>query len=224
MNRIDELMGTADSVAQTGGSTAARPGVGDQLLVGLTDIDGLLRGKYVARAKADKSVGADMLVTAAWFGWDITDDPYGARTRLGGFHAGANDIPVRLRPETRRPLPGALGGGEIALLQCSGVEAEICPRSLLERQLEKAKAVGIEILVGTDNADLFRGGAAAETFLGGGGDDVLRLGADSQNDAFTGGGGIDSVDYSEATGPVIVDLSLGEARSAGGSAGSGIIP
>ncbi|MFO0292588.1 MAG: beta strand repeat-containing protein, partial [Rhodospirillales bacterium] len=115
---------------------------------------------------------------------------------------------------------GAAGGVSVDL--SLGIATDFPDRGSAGGGIGVDSLSGIEIVVGTDNADLFRGGTAAETFLGGGGDDVLRLGADSQNDAFTGGGGIDSVDYSEATGPVIVDLSLGEARSAGGSAGSGI--
>ncbi|MFN7195507.1 MAG: calcium-binding protein, partial [bacterium] len=115
---------------------------------------------------------------------------------------------------------GAAGGVSVDL--SLGIATDFPGRGSAGGGIGVDSLSGIEIVVGPDNADLFRGGTAAETFLGGGGDDVLRLGADSQNDAFTGGGGIDSVEYSEATGPVIVDLSLGEARSAGGSAGSGI--
>ena len=71
---------------------------------------------------------------------------------------------------------------------------------------------------GSAGDDVIAGGTGADTINGGVGNDLLRPGADLAADAVTGGDGIDTVDYSNATGGVIVDLV--DLQAGGPSAGA----
>lgn len=69
-------------------------------------------------------------------------------------------------------------------------------------------ALGGAIKLGIGN-DTAYGGAGSETFLGGEGDDYIN-----------GGAGIDTVDYSEASSGVVVNLGIATAQAVGGGQGS----
>src|SRR5262250_3734642 len=72
--------------------------------VGVFDVDGILRGKYVNRAKflsaLEKGFGfCDVIV-----GWDSNDQLYD-NVKYTGWHTAYPDAPMRVVPETARLLP-----------------------------------------------------------------------------------------------------------------------
>ena len=111
--------------------------------VGLADIDGILRGKYLSRDKfvsaLEKGFGfCDVIV-----GWDSNDQLYDNVTYTG-WHTAYPDAPVRLLPETGRILPFE---NDIPFFLCELSEAAeaICPRGLLRRVLRQAEDLGFAV-------------------------------------------------------------------------------
>jgi glutamine synthetase len=114
--------------------------------VGAFDIDGILRGKYLAAAKflaaLDKGFGFCDVV----LGWDCQDQMYDNVTYTG-WHTGYPDAPVRILPATCRPLPWE-GNGLFFLGEFAPPADAICPRGTLRRVIERARSLGFEPYVG----------------------------------------------------------------------------
>jgi len=109
--------------------------------IGVFDIDGVLRGKYVDRAKflsaADKGFGFCDVV----LGWDSADKLYDNAT-VSGWHTGYRDAPVQLDLGTARLIPFEPN----TLLMIGGFTGDyeaVCPRGLLRRMIERAGAMGL---------------------------------------------------------------------------------
>jgi glutamine synthetase len=108
--------------------------------LGFTDIDGILRGKYVNRAKflsaLEKGFGfCDVVV-----GWDSNDQLYD-NVKYTGWHTAYPDAPVRVIPETARLLPFEQDLPFFLCELASPAEA-ICPRGTLKRVLKHAEDMG----------------------------------------------------------------------------------
>jgi glutamine synthetase len=111
--------------------------------VGVTDIDGVLRGKYLAREKflsaLEKGFGfCDVIV-----GWDSNDQLYD-NVAYTGWHTAYPDAPVRVLPETGRVLPFE-DGMPFFLCELAGTAEAICPRGTLRRVLRKAQEMGFAV-------------------------------------------------------------------------------
>lgn len=110
--------------------------------VGVFDLDGILRGKYMSKSKflsaLDKGFGFCDVV----LGWDSNDQLYDNVT-MTGWHTGYPDAEVRVLPETARVLP-LEDGGFFFLGEFVGRAEEVCPRGCLRRVVEKAKDMGFE--------------------------------------------------------------------------------
>lgn len=111
--------------------------------LGVADIDGILRGKYMSRAKflsaLEKGFGfCDVVV-----GWDSNDQLYD-NVSYTGWHTAYPDVPVRILPDTCRTLPFE---GDVPFFLCELAEkAEaICPRGVLRRVLAKADQMGFAV-------------------------------------------------------------------------------
>lgn len=110
--------------------------------VGVFDIDGIFRGKYMKKAKffsaLDKGFGfCDVVI-----GWDSYDQLYD-NVKVTGWHTGYPDAPVRLLPETCRPLP--LEGDMLLFLgEFAETADSVCSRALLRRVLSKAADMGFK--------------------------------------------------------------------------------
>jgi glutamine synthetase len=76
--------------------------------VGVFDIDGILRGKYMSRAKFDSSLDGGFGFCDVVLGWDSKDQLYD-NVRYTGWHTGYPDATVRIIPESCRALGGAGG-------------------------------------------------------------------------------------------------------------------
>ena len=109
--------------------------------LGVFDIDGILRGKYVSKSKflsvLEKGFGFCDVV----LGWDSNDQLYD-NVKLTGWHTGYPDAPVRVLPETGRHLP--LEDGVLFLGEFTGEAEKVCPRGVLRRVIEKARSMGFE--------------------------------------------------------------------------------
>jgi glutamine synthetase len=117
-----------------------------QIKVGVFDIDGILRGKYMARDKFISALDGGFGFCDVVLGWDSRDQLYDNVTYTG-WHTGYPDANVRLLPESCRNLPfeddGLFFLGEFA----PPAEA-ICPRGLLRRVLDRTHQMGFTLFAG----------------------------------------------------------------------------
>ncbi|MBC8246632.1 MAG: glutamine synthetase [Deltaproteobacteria bacterium] len=110
--------------------------------VGVFDMDGILRGKYMKKAKFLSALEKGFGFCDVVIGWDSKDQLYDNVT-LTGWHTGYPDAPVRLIPESCRELP--LEGNMLLFLGEFAEQAEsICPRGLLKRVIKKAAEMGFK--------------------------------------------------------------------------------
>lgn len=114
--------------------------------VGVFDLDGILRGKYISRAKflsaLDKGLGFCDVV----LGWDSNDQLYD-NVSYTGWHTGYPDAPVRLLPSSCRPLPWE-DDGLFFLCEFTPPGDVLCPRNILRRVIERANSMGFDPYVG----------------------------------------------------------------------------
>jgi glutamine synthetase len=114
--------------------------------VGVHDIDGILRGKYLAAEKFFKALDDGFGFCDVVLGWDSNDQLYD-NTRYTGWHTAYPDAKVRLLPDTAREVPSEPGMllflGEFA----EAAEA-VCPRGILRRVLRRADEMGFEVRCG----------------------------------------------------------------------------
>ncbi|MCJ8351510.1 glutamine synthetase [Moritella sp.] len=111
--------------------------------VGLFDIDGIMRGKYMSKNKFFSSLDRGFSFCDVVLGWDAKDQLYD-NIEYTGWHTGYPDAPVRILPETCRNLPAE---GDMLLFIaefCDQAEA-ICPRGTLRRVLERADRMGFDV-------------------------------------------------------------------------------
>ena len=118
----------------------------DHLKVGVFDLDGILRGKYMSREKFLSALEGDFGFCDVVLGWDSRDQLYDNVT-ITGWHTGYPDAPVRLLPASCRELPWEEGTlfflGEFA----PPTEA-VCPRGVLRRVLERMAEAGFSCRAG----------------------------------------------------------------------------
>ena len=116
----------------------------EYIKIGVFDVDGILRGKYMHRDKflsaMDKGFGFCDVV----LGWDSYDQLYDSSTYTG-WHTAYPDAPVRVLPETCRRIP--FEDNTLLLLGEFEGEAEtICPRGVLRRVLDRADGMGFSVV------------------------------------------------------------------------------
>jgi glutamine synthetase len=112
----------------------------EHVKVGVFDNDGILRGKYLDRPKFFSALDKGMGFCDVVLGWDSNDQLYD-NVSFTGWHTAYPDAPVRLLPETCRPLPFE-GNMLLFLGEFAGKAAEVCPRATLRRVLQRAAAMG----------------------------------------------------------------------------------
>jgi len=114
--------------------------------VGVHDIDGVLRGKYLHIDKFKSALDGGMGFCDVVVGWDSNDQLYD-NVALTGWHTGYPDAAVRILPQTCREIatePGNL----LFLCEFTDAAEEVCPRGTLRRVLDRAAAMGFEVKVG----------------------------------------------------------------------------
>lgn len=108
--------------------------------VGIFDIDGVMRGKYLSKSKffgiLEKGFGFCDVV----LGWDVNDKLYDQESYTG-WKTGYPDAQVSVVVDTCRDLP--MEDNMLLFLLEFGDRAEsVCPRGTLRRVIEKAKGMG----------------------------------------------------------------------------------
>ena len=111
--------------------------------VGVFDNDGILRGKYLERAKFLAALEKGMGFCDVVLGWDSNDQQYD-NVSFTGWHTAFPDAPVRLLPETCRPIPFE-GDMLLFLGEFAGKAESVCPRATLRRALARASGLGFTV-------------------------------------------------------------------------------
>ena len=114
--------------------------------VGVFDIDGIMRGKYMSRAKFISALESGYGFCDVVLGWDCQDQLYD-NGKYTGWHTGYPDAPVRILPESCRPLPFE-DNGLFFLSEFTARAEQICPRGVLRRLIEKAASMGFHPYAG----------------------------------------------------------------------------
>jgi glutamine synthetase len=115
----------------------------ENIKVGVFDVDGILRGKYMHRDKFLSALEKGFGFCDVVLGWDSNDQLYDSST-FTGWHTAYPDASVRLLPQTARELP--FEEGSLFVLGEFAEEAEtVCPRGTLRRVLDKARDMGYTV-------------------------------------------------------------------------------
>ncbi|RQO70305.1 glutamine synthetase [Pedobacter sp. KBW06] len=111
--------------------------------VAVADIDGVLRGKYIAADKFASMVEGRLGFCDVTFGWDMGDVAYD-NVKFTGWHTGYPDAQVKLDLSTFRKIPWEndvpffLGD----FVNDKNEPAYTCPRQLLRKVLAEAEELG----------------------------------------------------------------------------------
>ena len=116
--------------------------------VGVFDIDGILRGKYMAREKFFSALENGFGFCDVVVGWDSYDQLYDNVT-VTGWHTGYPDAKVRILPSSCREIPWE-DGMLLFLGEFDGQHEAVCPRGVLRRVLDRADTMGFEVLAGLE--------------------------------------------------------------------------
>jgi len=115
--------------------------------IGLSDIDGVMRGKYLRKDKFAAALGSGLAFCDVVMGWDSNDAMYD-NVQFTGWHTAYPDAAVRIDPATcrRLPLEKDANGRDMLffLAEFDGRAAEVCPRRLLHRVIAKAQDMGFD--------------------------------------------------------------------------------
>jgi glutamine synthetase len=111
--------------------------------VGVFDVDGVLRGKYISREKFFSALDNGFGFCDVVLGWDVKDQLYD-NVSYTGWHTGYPDATVRIVPDSCRNLP-LEGDGLLFLGEFSNQAEQVCPRNLLKRVLARAGDMGLEL-------------------------------------------------------------------------------
>jgi glutamine synthetase len=122
-----------------------------KIKVAVTDIDGILRGKYLQKDKFLAAAESGFGFCNVVFGWDSADVCYD-NSRYTGWHTGYPDARVRIDPSTRRAVPW---DGDVPFFLGDFVDDReqplpVCPRQLLKGVLGRARAAGFSAKCGAE--------------------------------------------------------------------------
>jgi glutamine synthetase len=127
--------------------SAARAFVTEQgiehVKVGVFDIDGILRGKYLGREKFLSILDKGLAFCDVVLGWDSNDQLYD-NVKFTGWHTAYPDATVRVLPATRRDIPFEPKTA-LFLAEFTGRAEAVCPRGTLRRVLERAANMGYAV-------------------------------------------------------------------------------
>src|SRR6476661_4106917 len=115
--------------------------------IAYSDIDGILRGKYLSTEKFLNALENNTSFCDVIFGWDAADVAYD-NIKYTGWHTGYPDAPARIDLASFRKIPWEndlpffLG----ELVDESGNPCSVCPRQLLKKVLNDCRNMGFEPL------------------------------------------------------------------------------
>jgi len=116
--------------------------------VGVFDIDGVLRGKYMSRSKFLSALESGFGFCDVVLGWDVNDACYD-NVKFTGWHTGYPDASVRIIPESCRALPYE-DGGLLFLGEFKDQAEALCPRGVLKAVERYAERLGFKALAGME--------------------------------------------------------------------------
>ncbi len=119
--------------------------------VAVTDVDGILRGKYLQKEKFLAAAESGFGFCNVVFGWDSGDVCYD-NSAYTGWHTGYPDAKVRIDPATRRSVPW---DDDVPFFLGEFVDGQdrplaVCPRQLLKSVLDRARKAGYSAKCGLE--------------------------------------------------------------------------
>ncbi|MFO1217291.1 MAG: glutamine synthetase family protein [Burkholderiaceae bacterium] len=134
---------------------AVRAGGSGKVKVAVSDIDGILRGKYLHIDKfhgaAEPHPKGGFGFCDVVFGWDSGDQCYD-NTQVTGWQHGFPDALARIDLDTARNVPW---DGNVPFFLGEFVNADgspypVCPRQVLKRVLARARKIGFTVMAGME--------------------------------------------------------------------------
>lgn len=119
-----------------------------QVKLGLTDIDGVIRGKYVSLEKFAGLLEKQGGFCDCVFGWDVNDQLYDA-VQYTGWHTGFPDTGYRLLIDSERWIPDEDCPYFIGeFVEPDGSAHALCPRTRLSEIVKKFGQLGLSVRAG----------------------------------------------------------------------------
>lgn len=130
---------------------AVRQSGSGKVKVAVSDIDGVLRGKYLHLDKFFGAAESGFGFCDVVFGWDSSDSCYD-NTTLTGWHHGFPDALARIDLDTQRRVPWDNGVPFFLadFVRADGSALPICPRQTLKRVLRRAEKLGVQPMCGVE--------------------------------------------------------------------------
>jgi glutamine synthetase len=130
---------------------AVRQFDGDKVKVAASDIDGILRGKYLHKHKFFGAVEGGFGFCDVVFGWDSQDQCYD-NTQVTGWQHGFPDALARIDLDTARQVPwdGGIPFFLADFINADGSGYPVCPRQTLKRVLARAAKLGLQPMTGIE--------------------------------------------------------------------------
>jgi glutamine synthetase len=123
----------------------------DTIIIAATDVQGRIFGRRipVRRFLEHPSEGTD--ICTCTLVWDITEN-LSQTVPFAGYHTGWHDFHLRPDVQTLRPYPGVPGTAIVMadIVDEHGELLEIAPRTILRRQIERAKEHGYQVALATE--------------------------------------------------------------------------
>jgi glutamine synthetase len=116
----------------------------DKVKVAVTDIDGVMRGKYISLEKFESILNGTGGFCDCVFGWDMNDVLYD-NAKFTGWHTAYPDALYKIDLNSERMIPDEKVPLYLAdFVGSDGKSAHpICPRNVLKRVLEKVGDMGL---------------------------------------------------------------------------------
>ena len=130
---------------------AVRESGAAKVKVAVSDIDGVLRGKYLHKDKFEGTVEGGFGFCDVVFGWDCTDTTYDNAQATGWQH-GFPDALAALDLDTHRRVPWD-GNVDFFLgnfINTDGTPHPLCPRQTLKKVLARAEKLGFRVMAGME--------------------------------------------------------------------------
>jgi glutamine synthetase len=146
MKRTDSAARDAAALVE-----AIRKSANGKVKVAVSDIDGILRGKYLHKEKFVSAVESGFGFCDVVFGWDSGDQCYD-NAEVTGWQHGFPDALARLDLDTARHVPWDNNVpfflGEF--VNADGSPYPVCPRQTLKRVLKRADKLGFNVMAGME--------------------------------------------------------------------------
>jgi glutamine synthetase len=118
----------------------------EKVKVAVSDIDGILRGKYLHKEKFLASAESGFGFCNVVFGWDSADVCYD-NGKYTGWHTGYPDAVAQVDLNTHREIPWE---NKLPFFLADFAGLDVCPRSLLKKVLMQAETAGYHAKCGME--------------------------------------------------------------------------